>query len=107
MADTIPLQYAQSLLRLVPIPEEQLRQQLTELNLPLVLLQDKAVADARIPVDDYGLMDLRADTRGPRDGLVDARVEPDWTDGYIGGRYTVSFAKNWKAQVYGDVGTGR
>jgi hypothetical protein len=51
-------------------------------------------------------MALRADTRGPRDGLVDARVEPDWTDGYIGGRYTVSFAKNWKAQVYGDVGTG-
>jgi hypothetical protein len=40
MADTIPLQYAQSLLRLVPIPEDQLRQQLTELNLPLVLLPE-------------------------------------------------------------------
>ena len=54
MADTIPLRYAQSLLRLAPMAEEQLRQQLTELNLPLVLLQKNSVADARIPVDDYG-----------------------------------------------------
>jgi AraC-like DNA-binding protein len=54
MADTIPLRYAQSLLRLAPMRSEQLRRELVELNLPLVLLQDNAVADARIPVDDYG-----------------------------------------------------
>ena len=36
------------------MPEEQLRRELAELKLPLVLLQDNAVADARIPVDDYG-----------------------------------------------------
>ena len=54
MADTIPLQYAQSLLRLVPIPTEELSRQLAELKLPLVLLQDTAVEDARIPVEDYG-----------------------------------------------------
>lgn len=54
MADSIPLHYAQSLLRLVPIPEELLREELRELNLPLVLLEQKAVAEARIPVEDYG-----------------------------------------------------
>jgi AraC-like DNA-binding protein len=54
MADSIPLEYAQSLLRLVPIPEEQLRLELAQLNLPLVLLEHKAVAEARIPVEDYG-----------------------------------------------------
>lgn len=54
MADTIPLQYAQSLLRLAPMGEEQLREELKALNLPLVLLQGKSVADARIPVEDYG-----------------------------------------------------
>ena len=54
MADTIPLQYVQSLLRLAPMGQEELRAQLTALNLPLVLLQPKAVADARIPVEDYG-----------------------------------------------------
>ena len=54
MADTIPLHYAQSLLRLAPMPREQLRRELTELNLPLVLLQPTAVADARIAVEDYG-----------------------------------------------------
>ncbi|MEH6636995.1 MAG: AraC family transcriptional regulator ligand-binding domain-containing protein [Halioglobus sp.] len=54
MAVTIPLRYAQSLLRLAPMPEDQLRQQLAELNLPLVLLQTNTVADARIPVEDYG-----------------------------------------------------
>jgi AraC-like DNA-binding protein len=54
MADTIPLQYAQSLLRLAPMTQEQLRVELTALNLPLVLLQPTAVADARIPVEDYG-----------------------------------------------------
>lgn len=54
MADTIPLRYAQSLLRLVRVPPEQLRRDLTELKLPLVLFQQRALPDARIPVDDYG-----------------------------------------------------
>ena len=54
MADTIPLRYAQSLLRLAPMTPDELRRELAALNLPLVLLQDKAVPDARIPVEDYG-----------------------------------------------------
>ena len=54
MADTIPLRYAQSLLRLARVPPEQLRRDLTELKLPLVLFQESALPDARIPVDDYG-----------------------------------------------------
>lgn len=54
MAHTIPLRYAQSLLRLMPIRPEQLRRELLELKLPLVLLQDSAVADASISVEDYG-----------------------------------------------------
>jgi AraC-like DNA-binding protein len=54
MADTIPLRYAQSLLRLVPMAEEDLRAELTKLNLPLVLMQSRGAADATIPVDDYG-----------------------------------------------------
>ncbi|MEH6583162.1 MAG: AraC family transcriptional regulator ligand-binding domain-containing protein [Halioglobus sp.] len=52
--DTIPLRYAQSLLRLTPMSEEQLREELSALNLPMVLLQATAIADARIPADDYG-----------------------------------------------------
>jgi len=59
MADTIPLRYAQSLLRLVPMAEEQLRRELADLNLPLVLLQPKGAPDARIPVDDYGRLFIR------------------------------------------------
>ena len=54
MADSIPLRYAQSLLRLAPMSEEELRQELMELKLPLVLLQSHSAADARIPVEDYG-----------------------------------------------------
>jgi AraC-like DNA-binding protein len=54
MADTIPLRYAQSLLRLAPMSQDQLREELAALNMPLVLLEDAAVADARISVDDYG-----------------------------------------------------
>jgi len=54
MADTIPLRYAQSLLRLARIPPDQLRQDLTEMKLPLVLFQERALPDARISVDDYG-----------------------------------------------------
>ena len=48
MADTIPLRYSQSLLRLVPMAEEQLRRELSDLNLPLVLLQSNGVADDNI-----------------------------------------------------------
>jgi AraC-like DNA-binding protein len=54
MADTIPLRYAQSLLRLVPMAEEDLRAELVKLNLPLVLMESQAVAEASIPVEDYG-----------------------------------------------------
>ena len=54
MADSIPLRYAQSLLRLAPMSEQELRQELMELKLPLVLLQSHSAADARIPVEDYG-----------------------------------------------------
>lgn len=54
MADTIPLRYAQSLLRIAPMSRGQLREELATLNMPLVLLEDNAVADARIPVEDYG-----------------------------------------------------
>ena len=52
--DTIPLRYAQSLLRLTPMSAEQLREELLSLNLPLVLLQPETQSDARIPADDYG-----------------------------------------------------
>lgn len=54
MADTIPLHYAQSLLRMVPVSEEVLREELDRLKLPLVLLQNVAVGDAQISNDDYG-----------------------------------------------------
>jgi len=54
MGDTIPLRYAQSLLRLARVPPEQLRRDLTALKLPLVLFQESALPDARIPVEDYG-----------------------------------------------------
>ena len=54
MADSIPLRYAQSLLRLVPMTEEALREELASLNLPLVLLKGTSAPDARIDVEDYG-----------------------------------------------------
>lgn len=54
MAETIPMRYAQSLLRIAPMSQAQLREELAALKLPLVLLQDKAVADATIAVEDYG-----------------------------------------------------
>ena len=54
MAETVPLRFAQSLLRLIPMSREELRRELNELNLPLVLAEEKAVPEARIPVDDYG-----------------------------------------------------
>jgi AraC-like DNA-binding protein len=54
MTKTIPLRYAQSLLRLAPISREQLEKDLIELNLPLVLLKTKAVENSQISVEDYG-----------------------------------------------------
>lgn len=54
MAETIPIRYAQSLLRLMPMAEEDLRRELVALNLPLVLLESHGVAEANIPVEDYG-----------------------------------------------------
>lgn len=54
MANTIPLHYAQSMLRLAPVEPAELREELKALKLPLVLMEEKAVADARISVEDYG-----------------------------------------------------
>ena len=54
MAETIPLRHAQSLLRIVPLSDDELRAELKALNLPLVLLEKQAVADAAITVEDYG-----------------------------------------------------
>jgi AraC-like DNA-binding protein len=52
--DTLPIRYAQSLLRLASGTREELREELGEMNLPLVLLQSKANPDAQIAVEDYG-----------------------------------------------------
>jgi AraC-like DNA-binding protein len=52
--DKIPLRYAQSLLRLSPVPREELRAELQAMELPLVLLQSKAAPDLEIAVEDYG-----------------------------------------------------
>jgi AraC-like DNA-binding protein len=74
--DTIPLHYAQSLLRLSPVPEEQLREQLTALKLPLVLLQTNARSDANISTDDYGRLfihlvkQMQADLPGSTEGSI-------------------------------------
>lgn len=54
MPDKIPVRHAQSLLRLANLPEAELRSDLLELNLPLVLLGEKAVDGAEISADDYG-----------------------------------------------------
>ncbi len=59
MADTIPLRYAQSLLRLAPVPQEQLREELQELNLPLVMLQPEGQPGAQIPLEDYGRLFIK------------------------------------------------
>lgn len=74
MAETIPLRFAQSLLRLTPMCEEQLRAELTSLNLPLVLLQDNAVTDARISVEDYGRLFIHL-VRKLQDTLHDSDAE--------------------------------
>ncbi|MBT4521887.1 MAG: helix-turn-helix domain-containing protein [Halieaceae bacterium] len=54
MTDNVPINHAQSLLRLISIPEDELRADLQALNLPLVLMQSKAVPGNAISVEDYG-----------------------------------------------------
>jgi len=34
------------------------------------------------------------------------RIKPDWTDGFIGGRYTMELGGNWQAVFYADAGAG-
>jgi AraC-like DNA-binding protein len=52
--DNISVRHAQSLLRLADFPEDELRLDLRELKLPLVLLQDTALSSAEISAEDYG-----------------------------------------------------
>ena len=56
MAEYLPLHYAQSLLRLVPMSEEQLRAELKELNLPLVLVEMHRRAHHDRGRDDLGFL---------------------------------------------------
>ena len=76
MADTIPLRYAQSLLKLTPMSEDQLREELVALNMPLVLLQSKGATDARIPVDDYGRLFIHLVHKLPANGFGLDRAGP-------------------------------
>jgi AraC-like DNA-binding protein len=52
--ESLPIRYAQSLLKLARAPAEDLRAELQDLKLPLVLLQASARADATISAEDYG-----------------------------------------------------
>ena len=54
MPDTLPLRYAQTLLKLSQAPREELKADLQRLKLPLVLLQNRNAADLEITVEDYG-----------------------------------------------------
>lgn len=54
MPESLPIRYAQSLMKLTRAPVEELRAELQELRLPLVLLQPSAHPDATISVEDYG-----------------------------------------------------
>lgn len=54
MPDTLPLRYAQTLLKLSQAPREELEADLQRLKLPLVLLQNRQVSDVEISVEDYG-----------------------------------------------------
>lgn len=49
---------------------------------------------------------LKINTGGDLIGQQTLRAEPDWTDGFIGGRYSVPFAQNWRGFIYGDIGMG-
>jgi AraC-like DNA-binding protein len=78
MADTIPLRYAQSLLRLAPMSREELAAELATLNLPLVLLESKAVPEARIPVEDYGRLFIHV-VRRLQKSLADSGTDVEST----------------------------
>jgi AraC-like DNA-binding protein len=52
--DTLPLRYAQTLLKLSRAPREELQADLQRLKLPLVLLQARDAQDIQISVEDYG-----------------------------------------------------
>ncbi len=54
MPDNISVRHAQSLLRLAGLPRDEIRSDLLDLKLPLVLLQDTALDSAEISADDYG-----------------------------------------------------
>lgn len=54
MADRIPLRYAQKLLQLAPMSRADLRTELDELKLPLVLLEKHSTAQATISAEEYG-----------------------------------------------------
>ncbi len=76
MTNTIPLRYAQSLLRLTPMSASELGEQLQALKLPMVLLEDKALADASISVEDYGRLFIHLVHR-IQDTLPDTIAMPD------------------------------
>ena len=78
MANTIPLRYAQSLLRLAPMPASELREQLRALELPMVLLEEKALPDASISVEDYGRLFIHL-VRSIQDTLPDTISLPEDT----------------------------
>lgn len=78
MANTIPLYYAQTLLRMAPVEPAQLQEELRALKLPLVLLEDKAVAEARISVEDYGRLFIHL-VHKIQDSLPGNVADPDDT----------------------------
>ncbi|KZX59370.1 hypothetical protein A3709_13810 [Halioglobus sp. HI00S01] len=78
MADTIPLKYAQSLLRLAPVPRDQLRADLAEARLPLALLETQAVPGAVISVEEYGRLFIHL-VHQLQDHLPDNAMDPDDT----------------------------
>ncbi len=78
MAETIPLRFAQSLLRIAPMQGEALRAELKSLNLPLVLLENRAVPDASISVEDYGRLFIHLVHR-IQDTLGDTVASPEDT----------------------------
>ena len=43
---------------------------------------------------------------GPALDQVTLRNEPNWTDAFLGGRYTMPFSDNWAWYMYADIGAG-
>ena len=76
MPDTLPIKYAQTLLKLAGASRDDLRQELQDLNLPLVLLKDQAVPGASISVDDYGRLFIHL-VRRLQPGLATNNAELD------------------------------